>query len=96
MGLRPTQDDEKRLGPATTLYGTVALSFVIPSEAEGPAVPRTFRGNVFRKSAARLQKNLLPLSTRPQNRTTVHISNRHMGRGLLALLAPLAHFLEAT
>ena len=22
--------DEKRLGPATTLYGTVALSFVIP------------------------------------------------------------------
>jgi hypothetical protein len=30
--------DEKRLGPATTLYGTVALSFVIPSEAEGSAV----------------------------------------------------------
>ena len=34
----PTQGDEKRLGPATTLYGTVALSFVIPSEAEGSAV----------------------------------------------------------
>jgi hypothetical protein len=31
MGLRPTQGDEKCLGPATTLYGTVALSFVIPS-----------------------------------------------------------------
>jgi hypothetical protein len=30
MDLRPTQGDEKRLGPATTLYGTVALSFVIP------------------------------------------------------------------
>jgi hypothetical protein len=30
MGLRPTQGDEKRLGPATTLYGTIALSFVIP------------------------------------------------------------------
>jgi hypothetical protein len=29
--------DEKCLGPATTLYGTVALSFVIPSEAEGSA-----------------------------------------------------------
>jgi len=29
MGLRPTQGDEKRLGPATTLYGAVALSFVI-------------------------------------------------------------------
>ena len=26
MGLRPTQGDEKRLGQATTLYGTVALS----------------------------------------------------------------------
>jgi hypothetical protein len=33
------------LGPATTSYGTVALSFVIPSEAEGSAVPQTFRGN---------------------------------------------------
>jgi hypothetical protein len=46
VGLRLTQGDEKRLGPATTLYGTVALSFVIPSEAEGPAVQRIFRGNV--------------------------------------------------
>ncbi len=26
----PTQGDEKRLGPATTLHGTIALSFVIP------------------------------------------------------------------
>ena len=31
MGLRPTQVDEKRLGAATTLDATVALSFVIPS-----------------------------------------------------------------
>jgi hypothetical protein len=30
MGLRPTQGDEKRLGPATTLYRTVALSFCHP------------------------------------------------------------------
>jgi hypothetical protein len=52
MGLRRTQGDEKCLGPATTLYQTVALSFVIPSEAEGSAVPRTFRGNVFRQSVA--------------------------------------------
>jgi hypothetical protein len=105
MGLRPTQSDEKRLGPAANLYQTVALSFVIPSgrlaesesgvkrqslyplqhrrvkskgapglafetwdpssqfpletptllfvipsEAEGSAVPRTFPGNVFRPS----------------------------------------------
>jgi hypothetical protein len=35
MGLWPTKGDEKRLGPATTFYGTVALSFVIPSGADG-------------------------------------------------------------
>ena len=51
MGLRPTQGDEKRLGPASTLYGTATLPFVIPTEAEGSAVQRTFRGNVFRPSA---------------------------------------------
>jgi hypothetical protein len=33
--------------PATTLYATVALFFVIPSEAEGSAVPRTLHGNFF-------------------------------------------------
>jgi hypothetical protein len=27
MGLRPTQGDEKRLGPATALHGSVALPF---------------------------------------------------------------------
>ena len=43
MGPRPTQGVEKRLSPVTTLYGTAALSFVIPSEAEGSAVPRTLR-----------------------------------------------------
>jgi len=32
------KSDKKRLGPAATIYRAVALSFVIPSEAEGPAV----------------------------------------------------------
>jgi hypothetical protein len=36
---------------ATTLHQSVALSFVIPSEAEGSAVPRTSLGNVFPESA---------------------------------------------
>jgi hypothetical protein len=36
----------------TTVHRKVALSFVIPSEAEGSAVPRTFPGNVFRPDAA--------------------------------------------
>ena len=33
-------------------HGSVDLPFVIPSEAEGSAVPRTFRGNVFRQGVA--------------------------------------------
>jgi hypothetical protein len=45
MGLRSTKGYEKRLGPATTLYETVALSFVIPSAAEGSAVPQNSLGN---------------------------------------------------
>jgi hypothetical protein len=39
------------LGLATTLHITTILSFVIPSEAEGSAVLRTFRGNVLKRSA---------------------------------------------
>jgi hypothetical protein len=45
MGLRPTQGDQKRLGPATTLHGTVALSFVIPTEAYPDFLPRGTRKN---------------------------------------------------
>jgi hypothetical protein len=46
LNFRPAQlSFEERLGSATTLYGTVALSFVIPSEAEGSAVLRTSVGN---------------------------------------------------
>jgi hypothetical protein len=39
------QGDQKRLGPATTVCTAVVLSFVIPIEAEGSAVPRTLHGN---------------------------------------------------
>jgi len=38
--------------PATSLYGSLAFPFVIPSEAEGSAVPRTIPGNVFRTARA--------------------------------------------
>jgi hypothetical protein len=44
--------EENRLGPATTVHATVALSFVIPSEADlsrravgRSAVPRTLPGS---------------------------------------------------
>jgi hypothetical protein len=47
MGLWPTQGDEKRLGPATTFYATVALSFVISTEAYPDFLPRcTGQGRV--------------------------------------------------
>jgi hypothetical protein len=45
------------LGLANTLYGTVVLSFVIPSEAEGSAVPRTFHGNVFQQFPLRFLRS---------------------------------------
>jgi hypothetical protein len=57
MGLRPTQGNEKRLGPASALYGTVTLSLSSRpkrSGAEGPAVPRTLRGDVFRPERTRI------------------------------------------
>jgi hypothetical protein len=41
---------------ATALHGGIALPFVIPSEAEGSAVPRTIPGNVFRWSEVRMTK----------------------------------------
>jgi hypothetical protein len=44
MGMRPTQCNEKRLGPASVVYATVTLSLSSRpkrSGAEGPAVPRT-------------------------------------------------------
>jgi hypothetical protein len=43
----PTQDDENAFIPATALQVCIALPFVIPSEAEGSAVPRSIPGNVF-------------------------------------------------
>src|ERR1700733_9673506 len=46
LSIRPVQTRfQKRLASATTVYGTVAISFVIPSEAEGSGVLRTSLGN---------------------------------------------------
>jgi hypothetical protein len=52
-------DLKKYLGSATTLYGTIALSFVIPSEAEGSAVLQMSPGNA--KYVAQTE-----LSSRPE------------------------------
>src|SRR5580698_7881091 len=48
----PPKEMKNTFSPATDLHGSVALPFVIPSAAEGSAVPRTSRGNVFRQSEA--------------------------------------------
>jgi hypothetical protein len=65
MGLRPTEGDEKRLVPATTLYGIVTLSLSSRPErsgAEGPAVPRTLRGDVFRPERSEVERSAVSFS----------------------------------
>jgi hypothetical protein len=57
MGLRPTQGNEKRLGPASTLYRTVTLALSSRPErrgAEGPAVSRTLSGRCFSTERTRI------------------------------------------
>src|ERR1700730_5178341 len=102
MGLRPTEGDEKRLVLATTLYGIVTLSLSSRPErsgAEGPAVPRTLRGDVFRQSVAEW-RDLRFLLSASATLNFIHVSvpdpnsrslcrNRPDGRGLLRQLLHL-------
>src|ERR1700730_8346404 len=52
MGLRPTQGNEKRLGPASTLYGTVTLSLSSRPERRDLRFRRPFVELFFRQSVA--------------------------------------------
>jgi hypothetical protein len=52
LGGPQAQYNENALGPAATFHITTTLSFVIPSVAEGSAVPRTLRGNVLVERSA--------------------------------------------
>jgi hypothetical protein len=45
------RSERRPLGLATTFHVTITLPFVIPSEAEGSAVPRTFLEMFFRQRA---------------------------------------------
>jgi hypothetical protein len=56
-GPRPSQC----LSSADNFHGTVALSFVIPSEAEGSAVLRIFPGNVFSINSGRECRSEAPV-----------------------------------
>jgi len=60
MGLRPTQDEENTFVPATALYGSVALPFVIPSEARD----LQFRGPFVEMFFDKAYPDLLPRGTR--------------------------------
>jgi hypothetical protein len=48
----PPKEMKNCFHSATALHGSATLPFVIGSEAEGSAVQRTSRGNVFRQSEA--------------------------------------------
>jgi hypothetical protein len=55
----PTKVMASPFCPTTTFYGSAALPFVIPSEAEGSAVYRTRLGNIFRGMRMGLTKTLI-------------------------------------
>jgi hypothetical protein len=72
MGLRPTQGDEKSLRPATTLYRTVALSFVIPSEAEGSAVSADLSWTCFSTERSEVERSAVFLTLYPRPSTRIN------------------------
>jgi hypothetical protein len=73
------------LTPATTFHETVTLSFVIPSEAEGSAVLRTFPGNMAACWA--MPENFMNLPSVPVTSNPEKI--------LRANLSPLQHQLQS-
>jgi hypothetical protein len=58
----PPKEMKNRFHSATALYGSATLPFVIPSEAEGSAVQRASRGNVFRQSGRMFSRVSTPTS----------------------------------
>jgi hypothetical protein len=61
---------------ATALQGSAALPFVIPSAAEGSAVPRTSLGNVFRRSEADGICRFSPPASNPNGSATPCVKSR--------------------
>ena len=73
---------------ATAFHGSTALSFVIPSAAEGSAVPRTFLGNVFRRSEAESRPCLPRLAVEEKSNGDLQFSGL-----VLEILVPLGRFI---
>ena len=74
MGLRPTQGNEKRLGPASTLYGTVTLSLSSRPERRDLRFPRTFRGDVFSTELSVVERSAVSLGRSRKPAKSTHIS----------------------
>jgi hypothetical protein len=55
-------------------FSPLGTSLMFPRRIYPQPVPPAPPGNIFRQSPAWLQKNLLPLSTGPKNRTSVGVS----------------------
>jgi hypothetical protein len=71
--------NENAFCAATAVHGSVALPFVIPSVAEGSAVPRTIPGNVFRQSVAEWS-DLRFNFTLPDNSVSKHSAGKSGSR----------------
>jgi hypothetical protein len=76
MGLRSTRGDEKRLPFSNHFPWSVALPFVIPSAAEGSAVPRTSPGNVFRPKRTRISWKEIRGSVVERSAVSLRLSRR--------------------
>jgi hypothetical protein len=71
--------------PPIALLGSIALPFVIPSVAEGSAVPRTIPGNVFRQSAAKWRDLLLTHPASNPNGSAPPLCHPECSRGSAVL-----------
>jgi hypothetical protein len=80
MGLRPTQGDEKRASVQQPLPMNRRPLLVIPSEAEGSAVPRTFRGDVFRPERSVVERSAISFFRFAQTLFSPHESESRVAR----------------
>ena len=98
----PPKVMKNAFSPATALHGSAALSFVIPSEAEGSAVPRTIPGNVFRQGVAKWRDLLFARPASPSTGSPVCSSGAHPDflfaapeRAACAVFSDLGHQLKS-
>jgi hypothetical protein len=84
MGLRPTQGDEKSLGPATTLYGTDTLSLSSRAKPRDLRFRGPFVEMFFDRAQRRLRKRVDFDLAQAQKRTSAFKLPRSTRRRLRA------------